>query len=220
MKKISLGLLVGVVAIAGIFCIAGNWAWWNAWSLIILMAIIGTLTSRLFNKISGLTEERKTAAAKSKPWDVKIVRFLNIVFPLMLFVAAFDMRFHWFPTVPIVISVTALILVVIASVLTYLAIAANPFFSSHIRIQKERGHIAISSGPYRWIRHPGYAGSLIFNLSVPFALGSWPPLLLGITTALLLIFRTAKEDRILTKELVGYPAYAQQVRYRLIPGIW
>lgn len=220
MKKTILGLLAGAVVIAGLFCIAGDWAWWNAWSLVVFMAIIGPLTSRRFNSISGLAEERRTAAAKSQPWDVKLVKVLNMVFPLMVFAAAVDMRFHWLPAIPAPISIAAMALIILSSALTYSAIDANPFFSSHVRIQKERGHKAISSGPYGWIRHPGYLGSLVFNVSVPFVLGSWVALPLGIATALLLVFRTAKEDRILAKDLAGYSAYARQVRYRLIPGIW
>lgn len=220
MKEKILGLIVGVVVIAVLFYVAGTWAWWNAWVFIVLMAIIGRVTSNLFKKSLGLAEERRTASAKSKPWDVKLVWLLNIALPSMVVIAAFDRRFQWFPTVPTAVSVVALFLMIMAAILTYLSIAANPFFSSHIRIQEDRGHKVMTTGPYRIIRHPGYAGSLIFNLFVPMVLGSWVVLPLGLATVLLLIYRTAKEDRVLLAELIGYSTYAQQVRYRLLPGVW
>jgi len=220
MKKLFFGFLIGVVAIAGIFGIAGSYAWWNAWVLILLVTLVGILTSHRIKQASGLAQERETAVTKAMPWDAKIVRLLNVMLPLMLFGAALDKRFHWFQSIPNIMSVVAFLLIVLALLLTYLAIAANPFFSSHIRIQKERGHTTVSSGPYRWIRHPGYTGALIFNLSVPVALGAWLPISLGIVTALILIYRTVKEDEILVKELDGYHLYTKDVRYRLVPGIW
>jgi len=220
MKKRILGLIVGAVFIVVLFYVAGTWAWWNAWVFMVLMAIIGGFTSNLFKKLPGLAEERQTANTKSKPWDVKLVRLINIALPSMVIIAAFDKRFQFFPAVPLAVSVVALFLMILAAILTYLSIAANPFFSSHVRIQEDRGHKVMTTGPYRIIRHPGYAGSLIFNLSVSMVLGSWAVLPLGLATVLLLIFRTAKEDQVLTAELTGYSTYTQQVRYRLLPGVW
>jgi protein-S-isoprenylcysteine O-methyltransferase Ste14 len=220
MKKMISGLIVGIVFIAVLFYIAGTWTWWNAWVFIVLMAIIGGFTSNLFKKSPGLAEERKTANTKSKPWDVKLVRLINIALPSMVIIAAFDNRFHFFPAVPLAVSVVALLLMIMAATLTYLSIAANPFFSSHVRIQEDRDHKVMTTGPYRIIRHPGYAGSMIFNLSVAMVLGSWAALPIGLATILLLIYRTAKEDRVLTVELTGYYTYTQQVRYRLLPGVW
>ena len=220
MKKIILGLIVGIVFIAVLFYVAGTWTWWNAWVFIIFMAIIGGFTSNLFKKSPGLTEERQTANTKSKPWDVKLVRIINFSLPLMVFVAAFDKRFQFFPAVSLTVSIVALFLMIIAAIFTYLSIAVNPFFSSHVRIQEDRGHKVITTGPYRIIRHPGYAGSLLFNLSVPMVLGSWAALPVGLAAVLLLIYRTAKEDRVLAAELTGYSTYTQQVRYRLLPRVW
>ena len=89
-----------------------------------------------------------------------------------------------------------------------------------MRIQEDRGHIVVSSGPYRVVRHPGYAGAVLFNLLAPPALGSWTAMIFGAGAAGLLIYRTAREDRVLTAELLGYAEYAKQVRRRLIPGLW
>jgi protein-S-isoprenylcysteine O-methyltransferase Ste14 len=97
---------------------------------------------------------------------------------------------------------------------------ANAFFSKVVRLQAERGHAVVTGGPYRYVRHPGYAGTTLFELTSPIALGSpWAmvPALLVIT---LTMMRTIREDQTLREELEGYDDYAQDVPYRLIPGLW
>jgi protein-S-isoprenylcysteine O-methyltransferase Ste14 len=89
-----------------------------------------------------------------------------------------------------------------------------------VRVEKERGHNVASSGPYQAVRHPGYVGAIIFNLAVPLLLDSLWAFIPAVVIVLVLILRTALEDRFLMDELPGYSSYAQQVRYRLIPGIW
>jgi protein-S-isoprenylcysteine O-methyltransferase Ste14 len=173
MKRILGILFISATAVAVLFCAAGNVAWWNAWVFIGYMMLIGIFTQRLIKNSPGLAEERRTAAGKAKQWDIKLVRLINLALPVMLFVAAFDIRFHWLPSVPIATTVLAFIIMVPSAVLTYRAIAVNLFFSSHVRIQKERGHVAVTTGPYGIIRHPAYSGSVLFNLLVPLALGSW-----------------------------------------------
>jgi protein-S-isoprenylcysteine O-methyltransferase Ste14 len=96
----------------------------------------------------------------------------------------------------------------------------NRFYSRFVRIQKERGHVAVSDGPYRYIRHPGYLGQIIFSLASGLALSSLWALIPGSLFAVLLVVRTALEDRTLQEELVGYKEYSQRVRYRLIPYLW
>lgn len=217
----GIGILFGTaIAVAGLFSVAGTVTWWNAWVLLAVMVLIGAFTHRLIKNSPGLAQERRTAAAKAKPWDLKLVRLINLALPAMLVVAALDMRFRWSPPVPAVASIAAFVAMIAAAMFTYRAIAANLFFSSHVRIQHDRGQVVVSAGPYQVVRHPGYAGSAIFNLLAPLALGSWVTSVLGIGTAVLLVYRTVKEDRVLMEELPGYAAYAQQVRKRLIPGIW
>ena len=100
------------------------------------------------------------------------------------------------------------------------AMAANKFFSAVVRIQEERGHATVMSGPYRWVRHPGYTAMIVQFLSAPIALGSLWALIPGGLAAVVYFIRTALEDRTLRRDLPGYRVYAQQVRYRLVPGIW
>lgn len=220
MRK-GIGMLFGTaISVAGLFGVAGTVTWWNAWVFLAFMALTGAFTYRIIRNSPGLSEERRTAAAKAKPWDLKLVRLINLALPAMLVVSALDMRFRWSPPVPVAVSVAALVAMIPAAMLTYRAIAANLFFSSHVRIQLDRGHIVVSTGPYRVVRHPGYAGSVILNLLVPLALGSWIAMVLGIGTSVLLVYRTLKEDRVLMEELPGYITYAKQVRNRLIPRIW
>jgi protein-S-isoprenylcysteine O-methyltransferase Ste14 len=89
-----------------------------------------------------------------------------------------------------------------------------------VRIQTDRGHTVITSGPYRFVRHPGYLGLIIFTLATPLLLGSRWAFIPAVLMLVLIITRTALEDRTLQSELAGYPAYAERVRYRLLPGIW
>ncbi|HEX2966827.1 MAG TPA: hypothetical protein VHO84_13630 [Syntrophorhabdaceae bacterium] len=97
----------------------------------------------------GLAEERRTAAGTAMPWDSRLVKIVNLALPAMLLIAALDVRFQWFPGVPAAVSVAAFGLMIPAAALTYRAIAANVFFSSHIRIQKDRGQFVVSGGPIR-----------------------------------------------------------------------
>jgi protein-S-isoprenylcysteine O-methyltransferase Ste14 len=100
------------------------------------------------------------------------------------------------------------------------AMAVNPFAETTVRIQTERGHTVVRSGPYRLVRHPMYAGAILMFLGTPLILGSMLALLLAIGVVLLFVGRTALEDRTLRRELQGYEAYATCTRYRLLPGVW
>jgi protein-S-isoprenylcysteine O-methyltransferase Ste14 len=104
--------------------------------------------------------------------------------------------------------------------LTFWAMLANRFFSPVVRIQSERGHHLINSGPYRHLRHPGYLGIIGGPLFAALALGSWWALLPATGIVFLIVRRTAMEDKFLRRELEGYPAYVEKVRYRLLPGVW
>jgi protein-S-isoprenylcysteine O-methyltransferase Ste14 len=101
-----------------------------------------------------------------------------------------------------------------------LAMYMNRFFSMTVRIQTERGHTVVDTGPYGTVRHPGYVGMLLFYAAVPFVLGSRWALVPAVFTVMLLIVRTALEDRTLRAELPGYTDYAARVHYRLLPGVW
>ena len=100
------------------------------------------------------------------------------------------------------------------------AMIVNAYFSTVVRIQRERGHTVCRTGPYRFVRHPGYVGFMLQSLGIPLLLGSWWALLPGFAAIAVMIIRTAFEDRMLQAELPGYQEYVRDVHYRLLPGIW
>jgi protein-S-isoprenylcysteine O-methyltransferase Ste14 len=129
-------------------------------------------------------------------------------------------RFRWSDPVALEVQGGALAGFAAAFGLILWAMAVNRFFSPAVRIQKERGHHVICAGPYRCVRHPGYLGMVIASLCSGPALGSWWAMLPIAPYTLMVIGRTALEDRFLHRHLAGYPEYAAHVRYRLLPGLW
>ena len=126
------------------------------------------------------------------------------------------MRFGWLPLIRLPLQIAAFVIVALGQGLFSWAMASNKFFSHTVRMQMDCGHTVVTSGPYQYVRHPGYSGMILALLTTPVMLGSWWALIPGGLTALLYVVRTAWEDRTLQAELAGYKAYAQQVRYRLI----
>jgi protein-S-isoprenylcysteine O-methyltransferase Ste14 len=129
-------------------------------------------------------------------------------------------RLHWTDTVPPLLQVAALVLFSLGCLVALWAMHVNRFFSSVARIQQDRGQHVVDRGPYRIVRHPGYAAGLIVALTSGVALGSWLAAALGWIGVPLLLRRTIAEDRMLRAELPGYAQYSAHVRYRLIPALW
>jgi protein-S-isoprenylcysteine O-methyltransferase Ste14 len=128
-------------------------------------------------------------------------------------------HFHW-SRVPLAAEIAALVALALAFALTTWAAAVNRYLSSVVRLQDDRGHTIVTTGPYAFVRHPTYLGALLMILASGLALGSWvaAPLLLLYLPAL--AFRTIREDRFLKAKLEGYAAYADRVRWRLVPGVF
>jgi protein-S-isoprenylcysteine O-methyltransferase Ste14 len=135
-------------------------------------------------------------------------------------IAGLDRRFHWSDTVPLSLRIAALVVFAAGLSLFVWAMHVNRFFSSVVRIQHERGHQTVTAGPYRWVRHPGYAGAIPAIVASGMALCSWLATALGALGVPLLIRRTIIEDRTLRADLPGYAEYAQRVRWRVLPGLW
>lgn len=175
----------------------------------------------VFRQNRDLLEERQRPGQGAKAWDRVILR-LYFLFSLALFVVAgLDVgRFHWSDTVPLWGQIAALVGFVLSFALSIWAMTVNDFFSRIVRIQLDRGQRVVAEGPYRYVRHPSYAGSILSFLCAALALGSWlalvPAALIGVTFTM----RTALEDRALQQELAGYGEYTQRVRYRLLPCVW
>ena len=139
---------------------------------------------------------------------------------MILLVAGLDALFDWSPPFSIPAKIIALVIILAGNALGSYALFENRFFSGIVRIQTERGHQVISTGPYRWMRHPGYAGVLLLYLATPIFLDSRWAFLPALFLTVVLLIRTNLEDKALQNELEGYWAYANRVRYRLLPGVW
>jgi protein-S-isoprenylcysteine O-methyltransferase Ste14 len=149
---------------------------------------------------------------------------LLLVFALCLahwIIAGLDRgRFHWSDTGPLALRLAGIMVFGTGLTLFICAMHVNRFFSSVVRIQRERGHHVVTGGPYRWVRHPGYAGAIPAAVASGLALCSWLAVAVGALGVPLLLWRAIAEDRVLRAELPGYEAYAQSVRWRLLPGVW
>ena len=175
----------------------------------------------VFGRNRDLLEERQKPGENAKMWDRHLLRVYTL-FTLSLFVAAgLDAgRFHWSDAVPLWGQVAAMVGFVLSFAFNIWAMAVNDFYSRVVRIQEDRGQYVVTDGPYRFVRHPSYMGSIISWLCTALALGSWWALLPAVLVGLVFVVRTALEDRTLHEELPGYVEYAQRVCYRLLPGVW
>ncbi len=215
-------LVLTVVYGGALFGAAGTFRWPEAWAFlavtVLLTAAYVTVVVRMH---PDLVQERVAPPADAKRWDRPLVTVISVVGPLVIaVVAGLDRRFGWSAPVPRAVEAAALAVLAGAGAFTCVAMAANRFFSSVVRIQRERGHAVVQSGPYRLVRHPGYAGSVVHMIATPFALGAPWALAPVLALLALTVLRTRLEDETLQRELDGYRQYASRVRYRLLPGIW
>jgi protein-S-isoprenylcysteine O-methyltransferase Ste14 len=201
-----------------LFVCAGRLDWGWAWAY--LATSLGILAVNAAILPPELIAERSRVGENAKRWD-KVLSGLNL-FPVLgaLIVAGLDERLGWSPSLALGIHLGGLAVFALGQGLFSWAMASNKFFSTLVRIQQDRGHRVAASGPYRYVRHPGYAGFIAYSVAGPLALGSlWALIPAGITVVLFVI-RTVLEDRTLQEELEGYRGYAGVVRHRLIPGVW
>lgn len=208
---------------SSLFISSGQWGWRMAWAYLGLF-ILSQIILGIFlvpNNPELITERTQVKASPEAQWDRPLVGIATLFGPVsMLIVAGLDQRIGWTSQVPETIQLSALGIAALGSLLTIWAMVSNRFFYGRVRIEKDRGHSVARTGPYQAVRHPGYAGAIVFNLAVPLLLDSlWAFIPAGVIVCTLII-RTALEDRMLIGELDGYRDYAQQVKSRLLPGIW
>ncbi len=194
------------------------WGWvfhivhWLSW---LMMTIV------LIRSNPELLNRRGRRQANDKNWDFILVSIYGISWILMLLLAAFDIRYGWTAPIAPIWHILGNILIFLGFALTTWAMAVNRHFEVTVRIQDDRNHHVINSGPYRYVRHPGYTGVIIaFYLGMPLALGSWPAAFIAVIGFATMVIRTAMEDRTLQAELPGYNSFVKETRYRLIPGVW
>lgn len=202
---------VALFASAGSFAIAAFWAY---------LAILAAVFIAAFAMLDrGLLQERMRPGGRPTPLGL---RLLNVVLLAHWIVAGLDRgRLHWTDNVPQWLQAFGLAAVAAGYVLVFWAMLANRFFSSVVRIQSERGQHVVTSGPYAFVRHPGYSAGILIVLASGIALGSWLAAVFLVAIVLpFLLYRVIHEDRMLQSQLDGYAVYAHRVRWRLVPGIW
>lgn len=219
---VQLVLVIGVLPMAALL-ISWRWNWWEAWAYA-LLASVGFIVSRWLavRHSPDLLEERARSLEHTdvKPWDRTLAPLTVLSGVLIPIVAGLSARFGWSTAFGLPARLLALAAMVAGYAFVTWALVENRFFSGVVRIQTERGHQVVSTGPYAWLRHPGYAGALLANLATPILLSApWAYLACAVASGAVVV-RTALEDRTLQEELPGYRDYAGKVRYRLLPGVW
>lgn len=217
---------IAVVAAVVFFAVvlfwpAGRLDWVAAWVYVGVVALNFLVNVVYLNRVNPELIEARTRMGKgTKRWDV----IWGVVFGPMLLsiyvVAGLDaVRFEWSTMSPLFWPAGMTLFLPGAALFSW-SMGVNPFFEKTVRIQSERGHRVIDTGPYAFVRHPGYVGFFGWCLSAPLLLGSWWAFVPAILSVVGLVVRTAMEDRTLRAELEGYEAYSKRVRYRLLPGVW
>ena len=223
-SRLWIRLIVAYLLIPLILLICGgDLGWWQAWFYSVLIVAAG-IGGRIWaeRRHPGLLAERQNIEniQNAKAWDKVLAPLMavSVGYP-MVFVAGLDHRYSWSSEFPPWLIVVGLVLIALGYGFAAWALAENRFFSSVVRIQMDRGHVVCDSGPYRFVRHPGYAGNVLALFGIVLALNSLWTLIPAMVASIIAVIRTVFEDRTLQEELPGYRDYARRVRYRLIPWI-
>lgn len=221
-RFIQIVALILVQAVV-LFVSAGRLEWPAAWAYLgLYLCNIGLNLLLLMPKGAAGTAliEERARIVPEKKWDRIVSAVWAASYLATLGVAGLDDRFGWSPDLGWAVQLTALAAMALGLGVASWAMLTNSYFSTTVRIQQERGHRVVTGGPYRFVRHPGYGGFIIFSIATPLMLGAlWAfvpaSILIGVV-----VVRAWLEDLTLRVELDGYEEYAGRVRYRLIPGIW
>jgi protein-S-isoprenylcysteine O-methyltransferase Ste14 len=212
-------LLAPAMMVVSLFLVAGTWHYWQAWVYLIVNMIILLLMGTVLSPNAELVEERLNPKKGMKGWDKFYFAVTTPLYVIALILAGLDARFGW-SSIPIFFYWTSVAIYILGQAIFQWARYTNQYFSSVVRIQTDRGHTVCKDGPYRYMRHPGYLGGFLFTITVGLVLGSWVATIPQVIAALMLIWRTAREDRTLQAELPGYVEFTHETKYRLLPGIW
>ena len=215
--KLIIKILMIYPAMGCLFFIpAGTWNYTEAWLYICWTgACMTSITAYLLNKDPALLERRMRMKEKHKEQRV-ILRFGYLVFGIIFLVPGFDKRFGWSDVSEV--SMIAAFFVIFLGYLLFVRVLMENSYASRI-IEVETNQKVITTGPYKYIRHPMYSAIMLIYCATPVALGSYWALAGSALVPLLLWMRIRNEEKVLTIELPGYDEYKQKTRYRLIPGI-
>jgi protein-S-isoprenylcysteine O-methyltransferase Ste14 len=219
-RALAANIVVIVAMTALLFVPAGTLRYWQAWTFLAVYLVASlTLTAWLMANDPKLLARRMRGGptAEKAPAQKIIMWIVSACFIGLLVVPALDHRFGW-SRVPGAVALAGDAMVVIGCIAVFFVFRENSFTSSTIEIADDQK--VISSGPYARVRHPMYAGALVWLLGIPLALGSWWGLLVLAVMMPALIWRVFDEEEFLSRNLPGYPEYKAEVRYRLLPGVW
>jgi protein-S-isoprenylcysteine O-methyltransferase Ste14 len=212
-----------IVFAACLFGAAGTLRWPAGWAFMILFfGFTIALSTWLVRNNPALLTERMTGIGKAdqKRWDKGFFAVMNVLFIGWLVLMPIDaVRFHW-SQMPVWAQGVGAVLMLVSFVLFFLTFRENTYLSPAVRVQTERGHAVVSTGPYSIVRHPMYAGAALFLPATALLLGSWCGVPIAFILVIAIAIRAVKEERTLRDELAGYDEYMQKVRYRLIPRVW
>ena len=221
-RRLVVGSLWTLLALAlCLFLPAGTWAWTRGWLFFaVVVAASAAITLYLRRVNPDVIAARVNRHEGTKGWDrLLLALFLPAMVSILPVAALDDARFHWSRVPWWACGIGYALLLAGLAGMTW-AESVNKFFEPTVRIQTDRGHTVIDTGPYALVRHPGYVAAGLLILGLPLSLGSYWALVPAVISCLLLVVRTALEDRTLRGELPGYKEYARRVRYRLVPGVW
>ena len=223
-KLIALHFLNDILSLASVGVIlfwSAGLDWWTGWAVIAVWLVWFTAMDIVMLRFNpDLMTERLSPPKGAKTWDRAILSILRLTQLVRYILAGLDQRYGWTEGFPLIAQIIAIAVCLLSIALFTWAMASNLFFSQIVRVQADRGHAVATHGPYHYVRHPGYVGLILFEFGISTLLASWWAIVAGGVCAILIILRTALEDRTLQAELTGYVDYARQVRYRLLPGIW
>lgn len=210
---------MSIILIALILLVsAGRIEWIYAWVYIVASVLVIIANAFIFPP--QLISERGRKKENVEKGDRLISGLIIFPWLAIYIVSGLDTRFGWSHELALWIHITGLIIFISGNALVSWAMISNIYFSTAVRIQYDRGHTVSSGGPYRYIRHPGYLGMIIYHLSTPIILGSLWALIPAGATVILFIIRTVFEDTTLKNKLEGYKEYTERIKYRLLQGIW
>lgn len=227
-KTFTLGLVLQLILVLFVvpllpMLVAGVWDWWEAW-VYAVASVVGFILSRavVARRHPDLLKERARSIQlpDTESWDRVLAPMLALGGIMVVLVAGLDRRFGWSAPFSSGIRIASIMPLILGYLLGTWAMWENRFFSGVVRIQTDRGHHVVSTGPYRVIRHPGYAGALLAYIVVPVLLNSWWAFIPALLLLGVIVLRTVLEERTLRDGLPGYREYMKNTRFRLVPGIW
>jgi len=211
------GLLI-LIFFAIPFVCAGTIYWPEAWIMVLIYLgwALPVLTWMKKNNPK-LLEERMDITRRTEEWDRLILIFGIICYFGFFTIPGLDFRFGW-SEMPLYLEAAGFAGMVLAFSVMFWVMRENTYLSRAVEVQE--GQRVITTGPYKYVRHPLYAAMLVYCISVPVSMGSFYGIIPSLGMIALMLVRTSKEDKFLHEKLPGYKEYAQKTRYKLVPGVW